>query len=201
MTNFEALLILFAVQHFRHAGKPPDGDFYGPRYFTNPTRNFLIGLRTENRRVSLRLIRQLNCAACSAALSEDSTGDHIIPLALGGPNGAQNYLPLCGACNSRKGTKDLMKWWHAEGRSAAEFHPDVICAYSRLMFQWLGHKLSLKADSHLETAARELLQSLPTSNHASCLLLRVAQEREHEIEIAMGPATVNPRGATVGVTQ
>jgi hypothetical protein len=177
MSNLEALLILFGWQTFRHIPRAPDGSAYGPAIFQN--QNFLGGLKTESRRASLRLCRQMNCIRCDARLSEDSKGDHIIPSALGGPNGAHNYLPLCGACNSRKGIKDLLVWWRAEGESIDDLPLDVVCAYSRLMFQWLGDRVREPAPAYLERAAAELLASLPSPAHSSALVERAHAESEN----------------------
>jgi 5-methylcytosine-specific restriction endonuclease McrA len=41
------------------------------------------------------------CLACGE--QEDPTVDHVIPLALGGPNTIENVQPLCSACNNLKG--------------------------------------------------------------------------------------------------
>ena len=185
MTNFEALFVIFGVQHFRHAGKPKDGDFYAPGYFCNPSRSFLTGLLTENRRVSLRLARQMACLRCNNPLSENGTGDHMIALAVGGPNGAHNYLPLCGRCNSTKGIKDFIRWWLDCGGSAADIPADALCAYARLMFAWLGDKLPMPAPEYLERAACELLSSLPSPAHSAALLDRArADAAEYLSEVS-----------------
>lgn len=34
-----------------------------------------------------------------------ATLDHIVPLALGGPNDASNYRVVCGSCNSSRGAR------------------------------------------------------------------------------------------------
>lgn len=41
------------------------------------------------------------CHYCGAPAP--TTRDHIVPLALGGPNTARNVVPCCEACNQAKG--------------------------------------------------------------------------------------------------
>lgn len=43
------------------------------------------------------------CLMCG---ENETTVDHVIPIVAGGANTIQNLQPLCGACNSSKGTKD-----------------------------------------------------------------------------------------------
>jgi 5-methylcytosine-specific restriction endonuclease McrA len=55
------------------------------------------------------LHRQQNsrCNACGADFAQVKVHvDHIVPLAKGGANGADNLQLLCGPCNQSKGTKD-----------------------------------------------------------------------------------------------
>ena len=173
MTNFESLLIIFAVQQFRQAGHPKDGPYYGPGYFRNPKLNLIGGLTTESRRASLRLARRFTCIACAAPVSEDGIGDHIIPQSWGGPNRVDNYLPFCTSCNSAKGPRDLFQWWPETGKSAAVLIDDVLCVYSRIWFQFLGDDgLMAQAPEYRDRAARELLDFLPTGAHRSALLNR-----------------------------
>lgn len=58
------------------------------------------------------------CAKCGKA--RKLTRDHIVPLSVGGQNTADNIQPLCGPCNSSKGTKmtDYRHW--PEGTREAE---------------------------------------------------------------------------------
>lgn len=41
------------------------------------------------------------CLSCGA--TEDLAMDHVIPIAMGGPNTKENIQPLCRCCNSSKG--------------------------------------------------------------------------------------------------
>jgi hypothetical protein len=122
----------------------------------------VAGIVGANRRNVLRLARYTNCIACEAELADDSSGDHMMPLAAGGPAGAENFLPLCGHCNSSKGTRDLLDWWRMKGRRVGELPPDVLCAYARLSFQQhrrLG-TLCKPAPSTLAQAVDELVGAL-----------------------------------------
>ena len=133
MTVREALMRLHAIQTWRRLPVTKDGLPYGPGFFA--TRRWLETLGDENRRVSVRLARISCCLACPTALGADSTGDHLMPLSRGGPVGAQNYVPLCRACNASKGAKDFLGWWQARGRSVTELPNDVVVAYARLRYQ------------------------------------------------------------------
>jgi len=46
-----------------------------------------------------------HCCLCCGSSSVKLTIDHIVPISIGGPNTIDNLQPLCGPCNSRKGTK------------------------------------------------------------------------------------------------
>lgn len=178
MSNFEALFIVFAVQHFRHAGKPKDGDFYGPGYFRNPSRNFITGLTTESRRAALRLARRLTCIACDAPVSEDGVGDHVIPTSWGGPNRLDNYLPMCQPCNSAKGARHFLDWRRPTGKTAADLDPDALCVIARITFQWCesAGELGALSPGYLTQAANELLGSMPTHAHVRELSERAQRD-------------------------
>ena len=49
------------------------------------------------------------CAYCSRGTKTPQM-DHVVPLARGGHHAADNLVPVCGQCNSRKGTKSLLLW-------------------------------------------------------------------------------------------
>jgi 5-methylcytosine-specific restriction endonuclease McrA len=63
----------------------------------------------------LERIKAADCAACGA--TGPSTIDHIIPLSRGGTDSVGNLMPLCGRCNSSKGTKTLTEWRKQKGAS------------------------------------------------------------------------------------
>lgn len=161
--NRQALIRLNAMQSWRRLPTPQDGRPYGPGWFR--TRDWVKGLESENRRVSMRLSRMGTCIFCGAQLPAGSTGDHIVPLSKGGPQGAQNYLPLCRNDNSSKGDRDLLEWWQSKGRSVAELPDDVICAYARLMWQLYKPQRLLddRASDYLRTAVESMVAALALS--------------------------------------
>ena len=93
----------------------------------------LTGITRENRSSAFRLYARGQCVGCGAAVSGDSTGDHIIALDRGGAQNAGNYMPLCQSCNSSKGARDLLDWWVSLERTQP-LDPDVLVAYARLEF-------------------------------------------------------------------
>lgn len=96
-------------------------------------------LSRETRDMALRQIRSQICVACERPTSPTSTGDHLIPIAKGGPQAPYNFMSLCQSCNSSKGTKDLFEWWYgAKGRPLTDLPKDIICMYARLMYQQLS---------------------------------------------------------------
>jgi len=164
MTHREFLIFLHQYQTFRRARKP-DGGYYSAAGYFRKTADWEPLLLRSNRRVTLRMVGQ-PCIRCGGALSSNSTGDHIISKAQGGADGAENYLPLCGRCNSSKGTKDLLTWWVSFlGRSPADLSDDVLCAYARLLYRWHSDRCSLDEDAidSVWTAAHDLIMALPPS--------------------------------------
>jgi hypothetical protein len=175
-TNDQCLTALYAMQQWAHAhGAARPADF-----ITRNAHTYRTGIRRENRLVSFRLHdhgRNHGCLACGGAIPAGSAGDHLIPTAEGGPDGAQNYIPLCGRCNSSKGVKDLFDWWIGHlGKSLGDLGAalrDVLCAYARLT--WAHHDsrgtLDDPAGDHLRSAVRELADSLPSDQHRKALLV------------------------------
>lgn len=54
--------------------------------------------------------------SCRTALSDGYHVDHIMPLALGGRNTAENIQLLCARCNVKKGSKHPIRWANENGR-------------------------------------------------------------------------------------
>ena len=182
LTYIEALIVVYGAQTFLRLPFP-DGNPYGPGFFIK--RDWIGALKGENRRVSLRLAKA-PCIRCKSILPVDSTGDHIIAISIGGPLGAQNYLPPCRPCNASKGKKDLLDWWYDSGRSATDLPYDVLCAYARLMFGWLKQKLAEPAPEPLKSAARDLSRLLPSVEHRRRLIVTAKRCAENYFQFEGG---------------
>lgn len=122
----------------------------------------------ENRRVIIRMIRRFTCISCSVQLPEDSTGDHIIPSALGGSDKLENFLPLCQPCNSSKGKRDLLVWWRWKKCSLKRMPTDVICAYARVMWTHLhdAGRVDEPAPDEAVSLVDEAIRALPYAKRA-----------------------------------
>jgi hypothetical protein len=137
LTWQQALVGLYLVNDWRRVPRPPSPDWFRRH-------GVLTGLAAgTTRRCAIRLARSRTCVGCGSEASENSEGDHIVPVSRGGPPGAENYIPMCKRCNSSKGTRDLLEWWHLKGKSAADLPVDVLMAYSRLMLPRLSYERSL----------------------------------------------------------
>ncbi len=161
MTSGDALVQLHAVQSFLRLPLASDGRSYGPGFFA--ARDWLKGLESENRRVTLRLASRKTCAVCNAVLSGSSTGDHLIPRSQGGPVGAQNFLPLCRFCNASKGNRDFLEWLIEKACDVRTLDLDTVCAYARLKYVWLKERGRLGDDPHpaLQQTLAALRAQLP----------------------------------------
>lgn len=178
MTNLEALLALHQIQTWGRLPVAADGRLYGPSYFSK--RDWLPTLARKNRKVAFRLARLTTCVVCSRTLPANSTGDHIIPLADGGPDSADNFCPLCPSCNSSKGKNDLFAWLAAKGISPITLPLDVICAYVRLKYQALCDRgqLHLDAPASLVWAVQSFERTIPQRHYQTILPVSRAQARQ-----------------------
>lgn len=171
-TNAQALMALYTMQQAR---------CYPANTVSvcseNSTKGCAAGIRRENRSTSFRLYehgQKHGCLQCGKPLAVKSTGDHLLALHLGGPDGAQNYVPLCGRCNSSKGARDFFAWWQKKGRRMDELPVDVLCAYARLW--WQKHErdgtLDEPAPAALVAAVIELRDSFPPAMQRALLHAR-----------------------------
>ncbi len=86
------------------------------------------------------IIRQMTsphvaCWYCGRSVSDCGplTADHIFPRMKGGEDISDNLIMVCRSCNSSKGTKDLLAWYHERG----EFPPlRVLVHYLKLVNQY-----------------------------------------------------------------
>jgi HNH endonuclease len=171
VTNQQALVALYLLQDFKRGLDA--GQVFSTAWLWR--QGVLVGLMTESRKASARLVRRTDCLACGAELAADTTGDHVIARANGGSNGLGNYLPMCKRCNSSKGTRGLLEWWRQRGRHATELPPDVLAVYARLTFRFhLDREThNTAAPTALREAVQELIGTLPTPEHERALRRRV----------------------------
>ena len=86
------------------------------------------------------VIRQMTsphdaCWYCGRSVSDcgSLTADHIFPRMKGGEDISDNLIMVCRSCNSSKGAKDLLAWYHERG----EFPPlRVLVHYLKLVNQY-----------------------------------------------------------------
>src|SRR5262249_54549821 len=86
------------------------------------------------------------------------------------PHSVENFLPLCPACNSRKGTDDLLVWWRIE-HDLATLDLDALCVWARLRHRWADARgwLDRMPPEPVQAAVRDLLATLP-ANHQAALV-------------------------------
>ena len=86
------------------------------------------------------IVRQMTsphdaCWYCGRSVSAcgSLTADHIFPRMKGGEDISDNLIMVCRSCNSSKGVKDLLAWYHERG----EFPPlRVLVHYLKLVNQY-----------------------------------------------------------------
>ena len=86
------------------------------------------------------IVRQMTsphdaCWYCGRSVSDcgSLTADHIFPRMKGGEDISDNLIMVCRSCNSSKGVKDLLAWYHERG----EFPPlRVLVHYLKLVNQY-----------------------------------------------------------------
>lgn len=96
---------------------------------------------------------QSTCAYCGA--SGKLVADHIIPLAISGPDSVHNIVRACQDCNAGKSDRDLIEWWdstHADRLGPASTSLPRLPAgiYLKFAYDWL------KLHNRLELPAKDL---------------------------------------------
>lgn len=120
-------------------------------------------LKEESRKTVIRLARLGRCIACGTEVGA-SSGDHIIPLSRGGPQSAENFMPLCKKCNSSKGDKDLLEWWVNYGRRIEDLNHDALDIYLRLRYRLADkEELDSPAPWYLCEALKQAEEVLPSN--------------------------------------
>lgn len=83
--------------------------------FTNPGSKWSAGVATPRKSKPLPVVRRLlerdggACFLCRKPLGEDCTVEHLVPLAVGGPNHIANLALAHSGCNLRMGHLSLME--------------------------------------------------------------------------------------------
>ena len=158
----EALVFLKAWSHWFYVVKKDPKYYPALSLFWRELKSAEDHLRVQSRKTVLRLANLRRCIFCGAEVSLGS-GDHIIPVSRGGPNSAENFMPLCKRCNSSKGNKDLLEWWFSKGRKLRELNLDVLVIYLR--FQYRIAEKEVKLDEppspNIFKAVREAMIELP----------------------------------------
>ena len=154
MNYHVALTKLWAWQHWYRITNR-EGRHYGISFLRKGFDSAPKSLQSNSRDTVRRLNLLGNCINCGAAVPPNSTGDHIIPLAKGGPQSSENFEPLCRRCNSSKGDNDLLEWWiERQHKTIDTLNLDALCIYLRFTYQMLErqNKLQETAPSYCEAA-------------------------------------------------
>lgn len=183
LTKAHGLVALYALQQWEAFAPRYLSDPLRPSYFYTHVEEFLNGLTNGTRKTAMAHLASQTCIACDAPVDLRRTvGDHIIPLAAGGPESVQNSLLLCRPCNSSKGTKDLLEWWLFKDYPVPAFDRTVLCLYCRIQWQQYGETIlsePIPDGMRLFLAGRAHL--LPSDGHrialygmayAACALVR-----------------------------
>lgn len=73
------------------------------------------GSHTDHDIRRLLTLQRFKCACCAIGVKRKFHVDHIVPLAGGGSNSAENLQILCQPCNNKKYTKDLIEFMQPRG--------------------------------------------------------------------------------------
>lgn len=106
----------------------------------------------------LKLQNGTRCVYCG--VSTDVSIDHMIPRIKGGTDISDNLVCACRTCNSSKGKKDLMEWYHDK----QSFPPLMLLRrYIKLIYNYCNTDgaLDLKLDDSKLNSLPFSIESLP----------------------------------------
>ena len=157
----EALVFLKAWSHWFYVVKKDPKYYPALSLFWRELKSAEEHLRVQSRKTVLRLANLRRCIFCGVEVSSGS-GDHIIPVSRGGPNSAENFMPLCRRCNSSKGNKDLLEWWFSKGRKLRELNLDTLVIYLHFQYRIAEEgRLDEPIPPNIFKAIREAMIELP----------------------------------------
>lgn len=64
-----------------------------------------------------------HCAYCDERLGNDWHVDHVVPVASGGPNSLENYVPACPSCNISKNCGHVIDFIRRRRKKVVELNP------------------------------------------------------------------------------
>lgn len=172
----EVLKFCAAIQQWQCLPPTKDGRPYGASYFTNRAADWMTVLQNPSRKVAKKLIKATACSApaCETPLSENSTGDHIIPQRDDGTNSIENYAPMCKQHNSQKSAQDLLMWWASQNWPLAAMDRNLLCSYARLTYKHYTKTLSAIAPRSVRRLIHDYIKDeLPSAQHSGNLIVSI----------------------------
>jgi hypothetical protein len=166
LTLRQALAVLYHLQHWEaiHATRIEP---YAAGLFYRQAVPVLHGLANTAPKTALKHFNTRQCYVCE---SPTVTIDHLFATAKGGPDSIENYGLLCGRHNSSKGSKDLLAWWAFAGFPARQLPREVLCLYTRVLWQHLpGAVLREPATAAVTDFVQARAAALPSRGHLEAL--------------------------------
>lgn len=181
LTVRQALAVLYHLQHWE-AIHERRTEPYGPGLFYRQATQVLAGLTNTAPKTALAHLDTRRCFVCN---DPTPTIDHLQARANGGPDIIANYALLCRRHNSSKGTKDLLHWWLGEAFAPGDLPRQVLCLYTRLLWQTLplptlresaDHVLQTFVQARAASLSRTHLEALYGAAYATCWLATLARK-------------------------
>ena len=120
--------------------------------FNNGLKNTIKWIQTDPARTVIRLWRNSDiCSYCGNKIidTKNTEGDHIVGRT--NLNGASWQVPCChtvnGNCQSSKGNRDLLVWWHKKGREFGRLSKDVLSIYIRGKYRMVENSGELQVEA------------------------------------------------------